>query len=202
MAKALDRFGSEIPMVNGVITSSGTGFNLTKEEGTADTVRFNSIDTSTANPKLQIVVNGTTVQTVDLNLNDIQINNAGSDFNLNDDILSFVETNGDTATINFSKYNISASVAGNVTTIRQNGNVIATIDTGGGGGVAEQTFTATTNQTAFILSTTPNKNIGFFRNGIKLASNASSFAGTTVTYIPANNGASNLVVGDRIVIIY
>lgn len=201
MAKVLDRFGSEIPMINGVITSSGTGFNLTKEEGTSDTVRFNSIDIATSNPKLQIVVNGTTVQTIDLNLNDIQINNAGSDFNLTDDILSFVETNGDTATINFSKYNVSAINTGGIIAISQNGAVIATIDTNGGG-VSEQTFTATTNQTSFVLSTIPSKNISFFRNGIKLASNASSFSGTTVTYIPANNGTSNLVVGDRIVIIY
>lgn len=202
MAKVLDRFGSELPLINGVITSSETGFNLTKEEGTADTVRFNSIDTATANPKLQIVVNGTTVQTVDLNLNDIQINNAGSDFNLTDDILSFVETNGDTATINFSKYNISANTVGNITTISQNGNVIATIDTGGGGGVREQTFTATANQTSFTLSSTPTNAISFFRNGVKLASNSSTFTGTTVTYVPANNGASNLLTGDRIVIVY
>lgn len=202
MAKVLDRFGSELPLINGVITSSGTGFNLTKEEGTADTVRFNSIDTATANPKLQIVVNGTTVQTVDLNLNDIQINNVGSDFNLTDDILSFVETNGDTATINFSKYNITANLVGNITTISQNGNVIATIDTGGGGGVREQTFTATANQTSFTLANAPTANISFFRNGIKLATNASSFVGTTVTYVPANNGASNLLTGDRIVIVY
>jgi hypothetical protein len=43
-----------------------------------------------------------------LNQYDVQINNAGSDFNLADDILSFVETNGDTATISFAKYNVIA----------------------------------------------------------------------------------------------
>jgi hypothetical protein len=53
------------------------------------------------------------VKTIDLNQNDIQINNAGSDFDLTDDSLSFVETNGDTATISFAKYNVTVTTQPN-----------------------------------------------------------------------------------------
>ena len=68
------------------------------------------------------------VKTIDLNQNDIQINNAGSDFDLTDDTLSFVETNGDTASISFAKYNVSITTQPNGDQlIYQNGNLLATV---------------------------------------------------------------------------
>jgi len=156
--KVLDRFGSETELIaqnvefnnltNGFIatdvqgaieeaaqsanavqlSAQPDGFDLVKADTTTDQVRFNLIDDTTPNPKLEIVVKGVVVKTVPLNQNDIQINNAGSDFDLTDDVLSFVETNGDTATINFSKYNVTAATLPNGDiTISQNGNLLTTI---------------------------------------------------------------------------
>lgn len=50
------------------------------------------------------------MKTVQLNRNDIQIDNAGSDFDLTDDIIRFNETNGDSSgNISFAKYNVSVA---------------------------------------------------------------------------------------------
>jgi hypothetical protein len=105
------------------VTSSANGFSYTNESGVIVSTTFVINGTN-----LEISVGGTLVSTIPLTLNEIQINNAGSDFDLTDDIISFVETNGDTATINFSKYNISAVINPNGSTdIFQNGNLITTI---------------------------------------------------------------------------
>jgi hypothetical protein len=77
---------------------------------------------------MEVKVDGTTVATIPLNINEIQIDNAGSDFNLSDDSLTFLETNGDSATISFAKYNVTATANPNgSTTISQNGVALATI---------------------------------------------------------------------------
>jgi hypothetical protein len=77
---------------------------------------------------MEVKLDGTTVATIPLNLNEIQIDNAGSDFNLSDDSLTFLETNGDSATISFAKYNVTATANPNgSTTISQNGVALATI---------------------------------------------------------------------------
>jgi hypothetical protein len=77
---------------------------------------------------MEVKLDGTTVATIPLNLNEIQIDNAGSDFNLADDSLTFLETNGDSATISFAKYNVTATANPNgSTTISQNGVALATI---------------------------------------------------------------------------
>lgn len=112
------------------ISPNGTGFDLTQAWwATTDTIRFNEIDSWTPNPKLQFVINGNIVQTIDINKNDIQINGTASDFDLSDDTLEFVESNGDTSgVISFAKYNISAATVGTTVQISQNGSVIATIN--------------------------------------------------------------------------
>ena len=60
--------------------------------------------------------------------------------------------------------------------------------------------TATVGQTSFTLSNTPgtNSKVKMFINGIRIGKTAYTISGTTLTYIPANNGAYALVAGDRI----
>ena len=61
-------------------------------------------------------------------------------------------------------------------------------------------FSATASQTSFTLSQAPsvNSKVKMYINGIRISNTAYSVSGATVTYIPANNGGNNLVVGDRI----
>jgi hypothetical protein len=61
-------------------------------------------------------------------------------------------------------------------------------------------FSATSLQTSFTLTQTPSTNskVKMYINGIRISNSAYSVSGTTVTYIPANNGSYLLVVSDRI----
>ncbi len=61
-------------------------------------------------------------------------------------------------------------------------------------------FTATTNQTSFTLTQTPsvNSKVKMFINGVRISNTAYTVSGTTLTYIPANNGNNSLSSGDRI----
>jgi len=62
-------------------------------------------------------------------------------------------------------------------------------------------FVATANQTSFTLSFTPLGVVQFFRNGAAIDSLAFSVSGTTLTYVPSNNGNTSLgalVAGDII----
>jgi len=125
---AVDNTAVDINETITTFTPSANGYTHTNEAWVASAVVYDVIDTSTPNPKLTITVDGTLVKTIDLNQNDIQINNAGSDFDLTDDSLSFVETNGDTATISFAKYNVTVTTQPNWDQlIYQNGNLLATV---------------------------------------------------------------------------
>lgn len=61
-------------------------------------------------------------------------------------------------------------------------------------------FSATASQTVFPLTQTPSTNskIKMFVNGIRISNTAYTLSGSTLTYVPANNGSYNLAVGDRI----
>jgi hypothetical protein len=61
-------------------------------------------------------------------------------------------------------------------------------------------FTATVGQTSFTLTQTPsvNSRVKMYINGIRISNSAYSISGTTVTYVPANNGNNALSSGDRI----
>jgi len=61
-------------------------------------------------------------------------------------------------------------------------------------------FTATASQTSFTLTQTPsvNSKVKMYINGIRISNTAYTLSGSTITYIPANNGSFNLVVGDRV----
>jgi hypothetical protein len=58
----------------------------------------------------------------------------------------------------------------------------------------------TANQTSFTLTYTPtaNSKIWMFINGVRTNNNAYSFSGTTVTYVPASNGAYAITASDRV----
>ena len=60
------------------------------------------------------------------------------------------------------------------------------------------------NQTSFTLSQTPTSSatIKMFVNGILLSKTAYSVSGTTLTYVPANNGSTALSLNDRVQFVY
>lgn len=61
-------------------------------------------------------------------------------------------------------------------------------------------FAATASQTVFALTQTPsvNSKVKMFVNGIRVSNTAYTISGSTLTYVPANNGSYNLSVGDRV----
>ncbi|MBT7243014.1 MAG: hypothetical protein HN879_06275, partial [Flavobacteriaceae bacterium] len=60
--------------------------------------------------------------------------------------------------------------------------------------------TATSSQTSFTLTQTPSANskVKMYINGIRISNTAYSVSGTTLTYIPANNGSYALTASDRV----
>ena len=60
------------------------------------------------------------------------------------------------------------------------------------------------DQTSFTLSQTPTSSatIKMFVNGILLSKTAYSVSGTTLTYVPANNGSTALSLNDRVQFVY
>ena len=65
-------------------------------------------------------------------------------------------------------------------------------------------YVASSGQTVFTLNQSPSTSslVKLHINGIRINKSAISVAGTSVTYIPANNGSTILVVNDRIQIDY
>lgn len=61
-------------------------------------------------------------------------------------------------------------------------------------------FPAVSGQTIFTLGHTPSStsNLRMFINGVRISNSASSRSGSTITYIPSNNGSYALTAGDRI----
>ena len=61
-------------------------------------------------------------------------------------------------------------------------------------------FTATASQTSFTLTQAPSANskVKMYVNGIRISNTAYSVSGSTLTYVPANNGSYALTAGDRI----
>ena len=62
----------------------------------------------------------------------------------------------------------------------------------------------TDGQTTFTLSHTPSNStlVRMYINGVLISQSANSKSGTTVTYIPANNGSYSITAGDRIQFYY
>ena len=70
-----------------------------------------------------------------------------------------------------------------------------------------QMYTATEGQTTFTLNNTPNSNylVRLYINGVMVGDSATGVVtvdGTTVTYVPAQNGGEPMEVGDKIIISY
>jgi hypothetical protein len=61
-------------------------------------------------------------------------------------------------------------------------------------------FSATASLTSFTLTQPPsiNSKVKMYVNGIRISNTAYSVSGTTLTYVPANNGGYALLAGDRI----
>ncbi len=61
-------------------------------------------------------------------------------------------------------------------------------------------FTSSVSQTSFTLSQTKSTNskVKMYVNGIRISNTAYSVTGTTLTYVPANNGSYTLSAGDRV----
>ena len=61
-------------------------------------------------------------------------------------------------------------------------------------------FAAAASQTVFALTQTPsvNSKVKMFVNGIRVSNTAYTISGSTLTYVPANNGSYNLSSGDRV----
>jgi hypothetical protein len=61
-------------------------------------------------------------------------------------------------------------------------------------------FAATAAQTTFALTQTPsvNSKVKMYINGIRVSNTAYTLSGSTLTYVPANNGSYALSVGDRV----
>jgi hypothetical protein len=64
----------------------------------------------------------------------------------------------------------------------------------------DQPVSVSANQTTFTLTYAPtaSSKIWMFINGVRTDNNAYSFSGTTVTYVPANNGGYAITVSDRV----
>jgi hypothetical protein len=65
---------------------------------------------------------------------------------------------------------------------------------------AADEFSAAVSQTSFILTQTPatTSKVKMYINGIRISNTAYSISGTTLTYIPSNNGSYALSANDRI----
>ena len=112
----------------------------------------------------------------------------------------------------------ATTLASNAVVLGNGTNAVQTVDPGSSGNVLtsngttwtstasvvlRETFdayNATAGQTTFVLTQTPLAvtKIKMFRNGIKIRAAAYSISGTTLTYIPANNGATSIDVNDII----
>lgn len=120
------KFGAETVTNVEVITD---GFKYTNESGNVVNVTQKLDSTDPLNQKIQTFVDGTKVFEFPLYTvnNDIQINNAGSEWDLTDDQITILETNGDSQTINFP-YRVTVVVNGDGSiSIKQNGLTVGTI---------------------------------------------------------------------------
>ena len=124
--------------------------------------------------------------------------NASNKIRLGDSNITNVETSG-------------SITSGAITIPNTDGSANQVLKTDGSGslswttissGVTDVTdeFTASASQTSFTLTQTPpsNSKVKMFVNGIRISNTAYSWSGTTLTYVPANNGNYTLSNNDRI----
>jgi hypothetical protein len=106
-------------------------------------------------------------------------------------------TNGQILIGNATGFTLATISAGTGVSIT-NGTGSITINASARSWTDQPTITA--NQTTFTLTYAPtaNSKIWMFINGVRTNNNAYSFNGTTVTYVPASNGAYAILASDRV----
>lgn len=108
----LEEINSKLSGIELEVAASGIDF--VKPDGTKNELRYTEIDSNTSNPKMTMALDGTVFYTQPINKNDIHIDSDNSEWDLTDDKLTIVNTDGETVTtLNFSKYNVSLVVLSN-----------------------------------------------------------------------------------------
>jgi len=125
--------------------------------------------------------------------------NASNKIRLGDTNVTNIETSG-------------TITAGAITIPNTDGSANQVLKTDGSGTLSWATviidvtdeFTASASQTSFTLTQTPTSNskVKMFVNGVRISNTAYSWSGTTLTYIPANNGSYALSSNDRVQLDY
>lgn len=109
------------------------------------------------------------------------------------------------AVANVANLTIPGGTVGQVLSTDGSGNLSWVPATGATVQVASQaseTFTSTLQQTVFTLARVPNGTVAGSINGVTAAATAFTVAGSTVTYVAAQNGGYPLKAGDRITLSY
>jgi hypothetical protein len=111
--------------------------------------------------------------------------------------LTTAPTNGQILIGNATGFTLATISAGTGVSIT-NGTGSITINASARSWTDQPTVSA--NQTSFTLTYAPtaNSKIWMFINGVRTNNNAYSFSGTTVTYVPASNGAYAITASDRV----
>ena len=128
--------------------------------------------------------------------------NASNKIRLGDSNVTNIETSG-TITAGTITYPNTDGTANQV--LKTNGSGLLSWTTGSSN-ITDVTdeFTSSAAQTSFTLTQTPSSNskVKMFVNGVRISNTAYSWSGTTVTYLPANNGSYGLSLNDRVQLDY
>ncbi|MDA8931836.1 hypothetical protein N9H42_04120 [Flavobacteriaceae bacterium] len=186
--------------------NSGLGYRSLHATTTGDdntAVGYNAGDTNTTGSNNTLIGSSADVSSNNLS-NAIAIGynaivNASNKIRLGDTNVTNIETSG-------------TITAGAITIPNTDGSANQVLKTDGSGtlswatGIIDVTdeFTASASQTSFTLTQTPSSNskIKMFVNGVRISNTAYSWSGTTLTYIPANNGSYALSSNDRVQLDY
>ena len=122
-------WGGEFEETTTTIETITDGFSYTNENGDVVEITQKLDNTDPNNQKIQTFVDGVKVFEFPLYTvnNDIQINNAGSEWDLTDDQITILETNGDSQTIVFPYRVTMVTNANGSIDVKQNGVTIGTI---------------------------------------------------------------------------
>ena len=116
--------------------------------------------------------------------------------------ISNVNTSGALTTGTVTYPNVHNAIPNQVLIIDGNGVASWAAAPATGDSVTEvaDEISATVNQVTFTLTQTPaiKSKVKMYINGIRITNTAYTISGSTLTYVPANNGSYSLIVGDRI----
>ena len=86
--------------------------------------------------------------------------------------------------------------------LQYNGNAWTPVAKSSVASFETEEFVPTLGQTSFSITNTPLGKVALFINGVRVPKTAITISGTTITYIPANNGTYTLLTTDRVTIDY